>query len=182
MGLLKRVKELVVKIIVRKCTPADIIDLQQISGETFRDTFGPVNSSENVEKYIKESYSFDRLTQEINNPDSDFYFALANGKIAGYLKVNVGDAQTEDTGPTSFEIQRIYVRKAFKRHGIGSKMMDKALTIAKEKHCSPVWLGVWEHNFPAQALYQKFGFKQTGDHAFILGKSRQRDLIMSKKI
>lgn len=170
------------KIVVKKCNLADINQLQQICQETFRDTFGPVNSSENVEKYIKQSFSLHRLTEEIKNPNSAFYFAMSNDKAAGYLKVNIGDAQTEEMGPEAAEIQRIYVRKSFKRQGIGSILMRKSLEVASKQHRSQIWLGVWEKNLPGQALYHQFGFKQTGEHVFTMGDKPQRDLIMSRTI
>lgn len=167
---------------IRKCNLADINDLQKSIRETFADTFGPENNPQNVEEYLDASYNLDQLEGELSDPHSEFFFAFVDDQLAGYLKINTGTAQTEKMGSNAFEIQRIYIKKAFKRQGIGSKLMDKAFAIAKEKQCSPVWLGVWEHNLPAQALYQKFGFKQTGDHVFTLGESRQRDLIMSKEI
>lgn len=180
--ILESIEDEIVTIVIRKCTLADIGELQQISRETFADTFGSENSSENLNQYLDESYRLDRLTQEFKNPNSAFFFALADGQLAGYLKVNVLDAQTESMGPQALEIQRIYIKRAFKRQGIGSKLMTKALAVAKAKQRSTVWLGVWEHNLPAQHLYRKFDFKQTGDHVFTLGESRQRDLIMTRTL
>ena len=181
-AILESIEDELVTIVIRKCTLADLSELQQISRETFADTFGPENSPANVNQYLDESYNLDRLKQELTDADSDFFFALVDGQVAGYLKVNVGNAQTEAMGNHALEVQRIYIKPAFKRQGIGSKLMAQALAVAKDNHRSTVWLGVWEHNLLAQQLYQKFGFKQTGDHVFTLGESRQRDLIMSRTI
>jgi hypothetical protein len=53
------------------------------------------------------------LLKEIQNPDSYFYLFKKDGELAGYLKLNINDAQTEAKGPTMLEIERIYVRKKF---------------------------------------------------------------------
>ena len=43
-----------------------------------------------------------------------------------------------------------------------------------------VWLGVWEKNPRAIAFYKKFGFKEAGEHVFLLGRDPQRDIILYK--
>lgn len=169
-------------ITIRKCTLADIPALQAISRETFADTFGSENSPEDLANYLDESYSQAQLKQELQDPNSEFYFAYDDDQLAAYLKVNVGDSQTEEMGKNAFEIQRIYVLPQFKRRHIGSQLMTKALELARQHHSSTVWLGVWEYNLPAQGMYKHFGFKQTGDRVFTLGESRQRDLIMTKTL
>ncbi|MSE22138.1 GNAT family N-acetyltransferase, partial [Lactobacillus parabuchneri] len=96
-------------ITIRKCTLADIPALQAISRETFADTFGSENSPEDLANYLDESYSQAQLKQELQDPNSEFYFAYDDDQLAAYLKVNVGDSQTEEMGKNAFEIQRIYV-------------------------------------------------------------------------
>lgn len=167
---------------ITKCTISDLQELQKISGETFTDTFGRYNSPENVQKYIQQSYSEERLTKEIMDPQSQFFFIKVDNRFAGYLKVNVGDAQTEKMGSDGLEIQRIYVRSQYKHQGLGSQLLTKGISIARELNKSFVWLGVWENNHNALKFYQKFGFNQYSDHIFALGGSEQRDLIMKKMI
>lgn len=167
---------------ITKCTISDLTALQKISGETFADTFGPYNSAENIQNYIQQSYNDQQLTEEMADPHSQFYFIKVDGRLTGYLKVNVGDAQTEQMGPNGLEIQRIYVLPEFKHQGLGSQLLNKGISIAKELDKSFVWLGVWENNLSALKFYQKFGFTQHSDHVFTLGGSRQRDLIMKKTI
>ena len=38
-------------------------------------------------------------------------------EIAGYLKVNTHDAQTEIMGNDSLEIERIYIKGIYQKHG-----------------------------------------------------------------
>ncbi len=44
---------------------------------------------------MDDSFHPDRILEELNHPESLFYMACINGAVAGYLKVNMGNAQTE---------------------------------------------------------------------------------------
>lgn len=161
---------------------ADVTELQQISRETFADTFGQYNTPEDLERYLDHTYSLKQLTSEIENVNSEFYALYHDSQIVGYLKLNVGDAQTEAQGPNAMEVQRIYVRPDFKRMGYGRQMMVFAIKRGFQLDKQRIWLGVWERNHAAQKFYESFGFEAFDDHVFTLGNSRQRDLLMGKTL
>ncbi|MDU7056687.1 GNAT family N-acetyltransferase [Ligilactobacillus salivarius] len=158
----------------------DIKTLQAIAKQTFTETFGSQNTAEDLAKFLNEEYDFDKLKAEVENPESFYYFYYFEDELAGYLKLNVGAAQTESDYPEALEIQRIYVLQKYQGKRIGLAMMQQALVIAEELKKPQVWLGVWENNFKAQAFYQKSGFKKVGSHDFILGDDRQTDHILLK--
>ena len=160
----------------------DIKTLQAIAKQTFTETFGSQNTAEDLAKFLNEEYDFDKLKAEVENPESFYYFYYFEDELAGYLKLNVGAAQTESDYPEALEIQRIYVLQKYQGKRIGLAMMQQALVIAEELKKPQVWLGVWENNFKAQAFYQKSGFKKVGSHDFILGDDRQTDHILLKTL
>ena len=82
----------------------------------------------------------------------------------------------------SLEIERIYVKNQFQKHGFGKLLLDKAIENAKERNKQKIWLGVWEKNENAIAFYKKMGFVQTGAHSFYMGDEEQTDFIMSKTL
>lgn len=104
------------------------------------------------------------------------------GIPAGYMKLNFGDAQIEDMGPGAMEIQRLYIQKAFKGHGFGTRLMNLALKTARERDLHKVWLGVWEHNEPAKRFYSGKGFVRVGQHAFWQGDDKQTDYLMAREV
>lgn len=167
---------------LQKITIADVAKLRKLSIETFDDTFGPFNKKKYLDEYYRSAYNEKQLTAEINNPGTDFEFLFHDNQLAGYLKLNVNAAQSEPEGPTTLEIERIYIRKGFKRQGLGSKLMNYAIGQAQQQNKTTIWLGVWEHNYPAQKFYTKQGFKQFSSHTFKLGEDLQTDLLMKKKI
>ena len=152
--------------------------LLEISQKTFVDTFASVNTPENMAKYLAEALSKEKLQAELNDSNSEFYFASADGKIIGYLKVNSGSAQTDIKTDTALEIERIYVLKEYHGKNIGQLLYEKAISLAKEKGVSFVWLGVWEENPRAIAFYKKNGFIEFDKHVFKLGDDEQTDIMM----
>ena len=160
----------------------DIKKLQTIAKQTFTETFGSQNTAEDLAKFLSEEYAFDKLKAEVENPESFYYFCYFEDELAGYLKLNVGAAQTEPDYPEALEIQRIYVLQKYQRKRIGLAMMQQALAVAKKIKKSQVWLGVWEKNLKAQAFYRKSGFEKVGSHDFVLGNDIQTDYILVKEL
>ena len=167
---------------IRKLDITDLENLQKISIITFRETFEEVNTEEDMQKYLNENLNEEKLKSELENQNSEFYFAENNGEILGYLKLNFKDAQTEKVEENHFEIERIYVLKAFLGQKIGQILFDKAIEIGREKNLEYVWLGVWEENHRAIKFYEKNGFEIFGKHDFVLGEDVQTDLLMKMKI
>lgn len=91
----------------------DIEALQAIAKQTFTETFGSQNTAEDLAKFLSEEYAFDKLKAEVENPESFYYFCYFEDELAGYLKLNVGAAQTEPDYPEALEIQRIYVLQKY---------------------------------------------------------------------
>lgn len=167
---------------ISKVTLNDIEQLQQIGRQTFSETFSSSNTEENMATYLAEGFSNEKLTEELNNESSEFYFALFDNKVIGYLKINFGQSQTELQDDTALEIERIYVLKEFHGKKVGQILYEKAIEIAKQKNADYVWLGVWEENPRAINFYRKNGFVEFDKHIFKLGDDEQTDIMMKLKL
>jgi ribosomal protein S18 acetylase RimI-like enzyme len=159
-----------------------LIPLQEIGRKTFFDTFFESDSEESMSAYLATSFSSEKLTAELENPESEFYFATLNKAVIGYLKVNFGSAQTELQDRNSLEIERIYVLKDYHGKKVGQLLFEKAITIAKNNSCSYVWLGVWEENHRALQFYTKNGFVAFDTHVFQMGEEAQTDIMMKLQL
>jgi len=158
--------------------PGDVSEVQEIAWQTFYETFYDTNTRANLENYLHAHFNHGRIGEELGNPSSSFFVARINGQVAGYLKVNTGDAQTETMEAGGFEIQRIYVRRCWYGQKVGQALLDHALAMARQKRSAFVWLGVWEKNQRAIRFYQKNGFEPFDTHIFRIGKETQTDLLM----
>lgn len=160
----------------------DILILQNIGRQTFSETFTESNTAENMQKYLEEGFAIQKLTLELQNENSQFYFAQLEDVVLGYLKINFGASQTELKDNKAVEIERIYVLQAFQGKKIGQILYEKAMQIAKEVKAEYIWLGVWEENNKAIHFYTKNGFVPFDKHIFKLGDEEQTDIMMKLEL
>ncbi|TWI56110.1 hypothetical protein IQ10_01999 [Halalkalibacter nanhaiisediminis] len=73
---------------IKKCSLEDLQILQEISIETFNDTFKDQNSPKNMKAYLENAFNVNQLEKELSNFFSEFFFAYVNNELAGYLKVS----------------------------------------------------------------------------------------------
>ncbi|TWS95535.1 N-acetyltransferase [Streptococcus sp. sy018] len=160
----------------------DVSILRELAMETFADTFGESIKDEDLQTYFATDLSLDTLSLELRNPESQYYFILVDHQPVGFVKVNQGSAQTEQELDNAFEIQRLYVKKGYQGLGLGKKLFEFALDLAKASGCDWVWLGVWEHNYKAQAFYTKYGFEKFSQHEFITGETVDIDWLLRRPL
>jgi len=152
--------------------------LQKIGKQTFYETFSEQNTEQNMKEYLESGFSSQKLADELNDPNTEFYFASLDNAVIGYLKLNFGQAQTEIKDEKALEIERIYVLKAYHGQKVGQLLYEKALEVAKSKNSAYLWLGVWEKNLKAIHFYKKNGFFEFDKHIFVLGDDPQTDIMM----
>ncbi|MGT2907570.1 GNAT family N-acetyltransferase [Streptococcus dentiloxodontae] len=171
------------KITLEKIEMEDVNKLRDIAIQTFTETFAHDNTPEQLQAFFDQAYTIEVLSAELSHPESLYRFIKVDGQIAGYLKVNWGAAQTEHELADAFEIQRIYVLQKFQGLGLGKQMFEFALEIAEQKGFTWAWLGVWEHNFKAQAFYKKYGFEKFAEHAFPVSDDKvDVDWLLRKRL
>jgi len=163
-----------------KATTGNLHKLQQISRDTFSETFSSDHNNDNMNKYMEKSFSDEKLTSELQNKDSEFYFAILEGEVIGYLKLNSGQSQTEIKDDKAIEIERIYVLQEYHGKKVGQLLYAKAIDTAVQLSADYVWLGVWEENPRAISFYKKNGFIEFDKHSFMFGDDKQTDIMMKK--
>lgn len=94
----------------------------------------------------------------------------------------MGVTQTEHDLENAFEIQRIYILNECQGLGLGKKLFELALDMAKEGGFDWAWLGVWEHNVQAQGFYRKYGFEKFSEHSFKVGDKVDTDWLLRKAL
>lgn len=169
-------------ITIQQIGTSAVLELQAISRQIFSEAFADTTSEANMKAYLDSSFAHDKLLAELEDPCSRFYFALSAGKVVGYLKLNTGDAQTEQELTAALEIERIYVLAAYHGQKVGQALLNKAFEVANALQCKNIWLGVWENNQRAIRFYTKAGFTVFNSHIFRLGDDEQTDLMMKKQL
>lgn len=167
---------------IRPIANIEVDALRQIAIKTFRDAFDAFNSEENMSYYVNTGLSKEQLTQELQNSNSEFYFAEIDSEVIGYLKLNFKDAQQEFQHDNSLEVQRIYIDQAYQGQQIGQSLLDFSFKRAQEESVDYIWLGVWEHNPGAIRFYEKNGFSVFDKHSFLMLDDVQTDLLMKLEL
>jgi diamine N-acetyltransferase len=169
-------------ITIKKVAPNDLDILLSLSKTTFFAAFGHLNDPDDFKAYVDKAFAPEKILGELNDPDSEFYFALADAMPVGYIKLNYGDSQTDVKDNESIEVERLYVLAEYQSQKIGKLLMAFAEQRAISKDLRYVWLGVWEHNQRAYQFYLRNGFEQFGSHEFVIGNDVQTDFLVKKML
>lgn len=102
-----------------------------------------------------------------------FLLAEQDGKILGYL----GMKPILDEG----YISNVAVTSSARDKGIGSALLEKLTSYAKENGIKTISLEVRPSNAPAIALYEKFGYKQVGRRKNFYSHPTEDGLILTKE-
>ena len=170
------------EITIRYATSDDAELVAELSRKTFYQTFGHVNTKENMDKFLNEQFSREKLIKEVTEPGNIFLLAFDADAPVGYAGMREGQKFPEFNDKDSLEIARIYAVNTYIGTGVGQQLMRQCIFIAKELKKEIVWLGVWEKNPRAIAFYTKWGFEKFSEHDFLLGDDMQRDWLLMKKL
>lgn len=88
------------------------------------------------------------------------YIARLENKIVGYIII---DIKEKDNGLMRYRkilsIDTLCIDEKFRRQGIGTKMLEFAKRLGKEKKCTDMHLTVNPNNKNAIKVYENFGMK-----------------------
>ena len=170
------------EITIRYATAEDAELIADLSRKTFSETFGYVNTKENMDKFMNEQFTRENLIKEVGEPENIFLLAFDGDIPVGYARMREGQKFPEFNDKDSIEIARIYAINSYIGTGVGQQLMRQCIFIAKEMKKEVIWLGVWEKNPRAIAFYTKWGFEKFNEHNFLLGEDLQKDWLLMKKL
>jgi ribosomal-protein-alanine N-acetyltransferase len=122
---------------VRRATTADLAVVCEIERASFSDPWPRAS-----------------FLSHLSEASDTFLVAEANGTVAGYALVRVVDGESE--------LLNIAVAGAFRRTGLGARLLDAGIAAARARGAAEMWLEVRESNVGAQALYASRGFAPVG--------------------
>jgi GNAT superfamily N-acetyltransferase len=131
-----------------------------------------------MQDFLDTFYNEDRIRRELGNEEDYTFFAMAGDKPAGFLRFLDSPVPfAYDISKKALELNRLYIDLPYKGQGIAHVLMDFYMEYAKMGGYTLLWLGVWEHNYRAQAFYRKYGFASTPyTHPFPVGNTPQTDV------
>jgi ribosomal protein S18 acetylase RimI-like enzyme len=167
---------------IRRAVAADAQALAGLAESTFRETFAASNSADDMARHCAASFGPSIQAAEIRDPRIVTLLAEHAGELAGFAQLRLDQAKAGVAAAHPSELHRIYVAAAHHGSGVARRLLDTVLEEARRAGSDYVWLGVWERNPRAMAFYRKAGFMEIGEHEFVLGSDRQRDVVMGLPI
>jgi ribosomal protein S18 acetylase RimI-like enzyme len=159
-------------------SPRDAERLAALKADTFSETFADDNDPVELAAHLERSFSAEAVARQLADPDCETYWVLDDTVPVGYLKVNRGRAQTEPGLDDGLEVEQLYVLGTHHGRGLGGRLLDLAVEIARRDGFGFVWLSVWERNDKAISLYRHRGYEVFDEHVFMFGAEPQTDLLM----
>jgi len=170
------------EITIRIATEQDAALIADLSRQTFYESFAAENTKENMDKFMSEQFTRQKLMDEIREPWLTFFLAFMMNEPVGYVKMRDSSVPLSLVNESCLEIARIYSVQHTIGKGVGKKLMQTCLDIATQRQKQILWLAVWEKNQRAIDFYHKWGFEKFGQQDFILGDEVQKDWLMKKML
>lgn len=146
------------------------------------ETFQADNTEENMRLHCAAHFSPELQRAEILDTGIATFVAEDESKLVGFAQLVLKRSAPGVSAAYPSELHRIYVASTWHGTGVAGRLLDSALKAARRAESDYIWLGVWERNPRAIAFYRKAGFTPLGEHEFVLGRDRQRDLIMGREL
>lgn len=102
------------------------------------------------DKDFVDGYSLEELTRSFENGSLKGFIAYMENQAVGYILYTLTDFD--------LDIDSVFVLDAFRKKGIGKKLVLEVLSMATKKSLEKVFLEVRKSNIPAISLYQSQGF------------------------
>ena len=120
-----------------------------------------------------DPWSENSIASELKNPLSLWLVAVDGQQVAGYVGSQsvMGEA----------DMMNIAVSSKFRRMGIAQELVERLVTLLREKDVYSLTLEVRASNEPAKALYGKLGFEPVGRRPNYYRNPKEDALILRKE-
>ena len=129
--------------------------------------------SEIEKECFSTPWSEESLKEELNNKFARFFVAECDGKASGYIGAHniLGEVY----------ITNVAVSTAFRRMGIGEKLIKTLVDFCGNEGMEFVTLEVRRSNEAAKKLYSKMGFEEVGERKDFYENPREDAILMTYK-
>lgn len=123
-------------------------------------------------KCFSHPWSLNSLESELNNDGSHFYVCVEDGRVLGYIGMNV----VVDEG----YIFNVAVDENARKRGIGTALINTLVTFAKKNSLAFLTLEVRQSNENAIRLYSDAGFVKVGERKNYYSAPTENAILMTK--
>lgn len=150
--------------------------IKELAEEIWPCTYSSILTNGQISYMMDLMYSESVLQQQLNNGVL-FYLVLFNDQKVGYTAIepNYKDGN-------QLYIHKLYILPQLQGIGLGKKVIESIIDIAKKKELSSISLNVNRFN-KALFFYEKFGFNIEKEEDIDIGNNYyMNDYVMQKKV
>ena len=160
----------------------DTQKLASLGRDTFIETFGPLYRKEDLDHFLKKSYSDTVIATDLADPRLTHRVIEFQNELVAFIKVGPVHVPAKSPSPEAAEIWQIYVRQSFLGRGLGGCLMNWAMNYFESIEASEIYVSVFSENPKAIRFYEKYGFKKIDEYDFWVGAQIDLEWIMCKSL
>ena len=122
---------------------------------------------------FSDPWSEQSIASELENRLSDWFVALEDGQVVGYVGSQTVLGETD--------MMNVAVHPDFRRKGIAESLIQELVEALKERESHCLMLEVRASNEPAIKLYEKLEFREVGRRKNYYRNPREDALILRKE-
>lgn len=167
----------------RPATLADAPALAVLGAETFVAAFGHLYTPADLDAFLAEVHDPQAVAAEIAGDSCTHRLVEDDGKLVAFCKLRYPSHYTHHSDARDpIELGQLYALPGYTGHGIGARLMDWALGVARERGHDAVLLSVYSENYGAQRFYQRYGFGKIADITFRVGDHLDPEYLYELKL
>lgn len=147
-----------------------------IGASSFRDAYAPHSEPDDLEAHLAEFFTAAAIRAAL--PHCGYLLASVGPLPAGIAKYRNAALPTDGGAVDAIELQQLYVLASQQRHGLGRRLVDALLAIARQQGKSGIWLTAWQEADWALNFYRRLGFVKVGVTDFTLGATSYVDDLL----
>jgi len=165
---------------LRPATPEDAAALAPFARDAFAAAFGHLYAPEDLATFFAEARSEEKYRADLADPAKRVRLAMADGRIAAYALIVLGEGFTERPEPRPARpvfLSQLYCARDMTGQGLGATLLDWAIAEARDWGADALQLSVFSENFGAQRFYRRHGFRHVADIDFWVGNHRDDEFL-----
>ncbi|MEP6869532.1 MAG: GNAT family N-acetyltransferase [Novosphingobium sp.] len=168
---------------LRPATVADVPALARLGRDSFVAKFGSLYRAEDLATFLEEAYSEAAIATELADPSRRFQLAERDGALAAYCKLSLTCSFPEYArGQHVVELKQLYTAPGETGGGIGTALMNWAMSVAVVHGADEMQLSVYSDNHDAQRFYARYGFNKVADVTFKVGNHIDEEFLFARML
>lgn len=164
-------------VVMRLADLADAPAIAALFARVFTEVFGHIYPARDLEAFLSASDAR-AFAAEISDGDHAFQLAEDGERLLGFVKLGPPALPIDLEGRRAVELRQLYLLPEARGTGVAQALMDWALAEARDRGAQDVYLTVWIDNHRARRFYERYGFREVGSYAFMVGDTVDDDRIL----